>query len=76
MHNFISFPGGGVLAHTILGVDFNDQTGDIRSVSSSIHLSEQQNVYYLLPKLYFAAFCFQKHLRSGPELSVIFKFDL
>ena len=28
-----SFPGGGVLAHTILGVDFNDQTGDIRSVN-------------------------------------------
>ena len=24
--------GGGVLAHTILGVDFNDQTGDIRLV--------------------------------------------
>ena len=22
--------GGGVLAHTILGVDFNEQTGDIR----------------------------------------------
>ena len=26
----ILFTGGGVLAHTILGVDFNDQTGDIR----------------------------------------------
>ena len=28
----ILFTGGGVLAHTILGVDFNDQTGDIRWV--------------------------------------------
>lgn len=44
MHDFISFLGGGVLAHTILGVDFNDQTGDIRSVSSTISLSEQQSV--------------------------------
>ena len=28
----ILFVGGGVLAHTILGVDFNDQSGNIRSV--------------------------------------------
>ena len=30
--------GGGVLAHTILGVDFNDQTGDIRFVYAKILL--------------------------------------
>ena len=30
--NPILFTGGGVLAHTILGVDFNDQTGDVRLV--------------------------------------------
>ena len=30
LYHPLLLPGGGVLAHTILGVDFNDQTGDIR----------------------------------------------
>ena len=38
--------GGGVLAHTILGVEYNEQSGDIRL--KILLISNERNRYYLL----------------------------
>lgn len=42
--------GGGVLAHTILGVDFNDQTGDIRFLILDPHYTGGEDLKVILDK--------------------------
>ncbi|KAL9973157.1 hypothetical protein ACROYT_G019574 [Oculina patagonica] len=42
--------GGGVLAHTILGIDFNDQTGDIRFLILDPHYTGGEDLKVILDK--------------------------
>ncbi|XP_073252399.1 ufm1-specific protease 2-like [Porites lutea] len=42
--------GGGVLAHTILGVDFNDQTGDIRFLILDPHYTGGEDLKVVIDK--------------------------
>jgi len=43
--------GGGVLAHTILGVHYNDQTGDIRFLILDPHYIGSEDLKHIQDKV-------------------------
>jgi hypothetical protein len=43
--------GGGVLAHTILGVDFNDVTGDVKFLILDPHYTGAEDLKVILDKV-------------------------
>ena len=48
------FTGGGVLAHTILGVDFDDVTGDVKFLILDPHYTGSEDIKVILDKVIFA----------------------
>lgn len=43
--------GGGVLAHTILGVDFNEVTGDVKFLILDPHYTGAEDLKFILEKV-------------------------
>ena len=43
--------GGGVLAHTILGVDFNDVTGDLKFLILDPHYTGAEDLHVIQDKV-------------------------
>ena len=48
---YLSAVGGGVLAHTILGVDFNDVTGDIKFLILDPHYTGGEDLKTIQDKV-------------------------
>lgn len=48
--HFFKILGGGVLAHTILGVDYNRDTGDIKFLILDPHYTGADNIKTILSK--------------------------
>lgn len=48
---FVLDKGGGVLAHTILGVDFNEVTGDVRFLILDPHYTGAEDLKVILEKV-------------------------
>ena len=49
---FISFsPGGGVLAHTIIGVDFSELTGEVKFLILDPHYTGEENIKVIQKKV-------------------------
>lgn len=48
---FVLNKGGGVLAHTILGVDFNEVTGDVRFLILDPHYTGAEDLKVILEKV-------------------------
>lgn len=44
LREFFFFAGGGVLAYTLLGIDFNEKTGDIRFLILDPHYTGSENL--------------------------------
>ena len=53
--------GGGVLAHTILGVDFNEVTGDVRFLILDPHYTGAEDLRVILDKVQFLS-CITAHI--------------
>ena len=48
---FISNIGGGVLAHTIIGVDFNEITGDVKFLILDPHYTGSEDIKTITNKV-------------------------
>ena len=48
---FWLYSGGGVLAHTILGVDFNDVTGDVKFLILDPHYTGAEDLQVIQDKV-------------------------
>jgi hypothetical protein len=49
--------GGGVLAHTIIGVDFNEMTGDVKFLILDPHYTGSEDIKTITNKVLFFFFC-------------------
>ncbi len=49
--NFYSFVGGGVLAHTIIGVDFNESSGDLKFLILDPHYTGAEDLKVIQDKV-------------------------
>ena len=47
------FIGGGVLAHTIIGVDFNELTGDVKFLILDPHYNSGEDIKTIVGKVCF-----------------------
>jgi Peptidase family C78 len=48
---FVEFSGGGVLAHTILGVDWNEDTGDVKFLILDPHYTGGEDLKVIQDKV-------------------------
>ena len=51
MFFFYNISGGGVLAHTILGVDYNEVTGDLKFLILDPHYTGAEDIKVILDKV-------------------------
>lgn len=56
---FFTCTGGGVLAHTILGVDFNDVTGDLKFLILDPHYTGAEDLKVILDKVGLIVLCYR-----------------
>ena len=49
--NLVIFIGGGVLAHTIIGVDFNELTGDVKYLILDPHYTGTEDIKTITSKV-------------------------
>ncbi len=61
--------GGGVLAHTIIGVDFDEMSGEVKYLILDPHYTGGEDIKTVTNKVSSLTLCFSTHFQVGDNLT-------